>query len=119
MEASDLQSQSAAAEFGLVSRNGAGEFAPRYSAASLQTIAEGGPGINNPAVGLANAAVEQFIPMVATGDMTARKHWMLPLNCMSLKRHPRDISSKHHLSGQGGPSVPGWLTFIFFSAPAA
>lgn len=73
MEASDLQSQSAAAEFGLVSRNGASEFAPRYSAASLQTIAEGGPGINNPAVGLVNAAVEQFIPMVATGDMTAQE----------------------------------------------
>lgn len=73
MEAADAGSQSAAVQFGLVARQSADEFAPRYSAAALQTIAEGGPGINNPAVGLANAAVEQFIPMVATGDMTAQE----------------------------------------------
>lgn len=73
MEAADLASQTGAVEFGLVPRNAVGDLAPRYSAASLQTIAEGGPGINNPAVGLVNAAVEQFIPMVATGSMTAQE----------------------------------------------
>ncbi len=73
MEASDLESQIRAAEFGLVPRNGAEEFAPRYSAASLQTIAEGGPGTTNPAQAVLNSALGQFLPMVATGDMTAQE----------------------------------------------
>ena len=70
MEAADLDSQLAAAEFGLVPRNGAEANAPRYSAASLQTIAEGGPAIDNPALAVVNSALAQFIPMAATGEMT-------------------------------------------------
>lgn len=73
MQAADLESQTGAVEYGLVSRGAVDEFAPRYSAASLQTIAEGGFGVNNPAVGLVNAAVEQYIPMVATGEMTSQE----------------------------------------------
>lgn len=71
MEAADLESQLGAVEFGLVPRNGAEVNAPRYAASSLQTIAEGGPTIDNPALQLANVALEQFIPMVATGELTA------------------------------------------------
>ena len=73
MEAADLESQIAASQFGLVPRAGAEEFAPRYSPASLQTIAEGGPATSNPAQAILNAALGQFLPMVATGDMTAEE----------------------------------------------
>lgn len=73
MEATDLESQTAAAEFGLVPRNGASDAAPRYSAASLQTIVEGGPATSNPAQAVLNNALGQFLPMVATGEMTAQE----------------------------------------------
>lgn len=73
MEAADLDSQIAAAEFGLVPRNGAAEFAPRYSAASVQTIVEGGPATSNPAQAILNAALGQFLPMVISGEMTAQE----------------------------------------------
>jgi multiple sugar transport system substrate-binding protein len=73
MEAADLDSQVAATEFGLVPRNGAQENAPRYSAAALQTIAEGGAATTNPAQSLVNTALGQFLPMVATGEMTAQE----------------------------------------------
>jgi multiple sugar transport system substrate-binding protein len=73
MEAADLESQISATEFGLVPRAAAGEFAPRYSEASLQTIAEGGPATLNPAQAILNTALGQFLPMVATGEMTAQE----------------------------------------------
>jgi len=73
MEAADLDSQLNAAEFGLVPRGAAEEVAPRYSAASLTTIAEGGPAAGNPAQQILNSALGQFLPMVATGDMTAEE----------------------------------------------
>lgn len=70
MEAADLDSQIAATEFGLVPRLGAEEFAPRYAAASLETIAGGGPATQNPAQAILNTALGQFLPMVATGELT-------------------------------------------------
>ncbi len=73
METADLDSQIAAAGFGLVPRMGADEAAPRYSAASLQTIAEGGPGIDHAAIQTANAALGQTLPMVATGEATIQE----------------------------------------------
>lgn len=73
MEAADVDSQIAAADFGLVARSSADEAAPRYSAASLQTIAEGGPAIDNPAIQVAVAANGQFLPMVATGELTIQE----------------------------------------------
>jgi ABC-type glycerol-3-phosphate transport system substrate-binding protein len=73
LEASDLESQIRATEFGLVPRNGAEEFAPRYSAAALQTIAEGGPGTTNPAQAILNSALGQFLPLVATGGLTPQE----------------------------------------------
>lgn len=73
MEAADLQSQIAATSFGLVPRTGASDAAPRYAGAALQTIAEGGPVATNPARAIADAALGQFLPMVATGQMTAQE----------------------------------------------
>ncbi len=73
METADLDSQIAAASFGLVPRMGADAAAPRYSAASLQTIAEGGPGIDHAAIQTANAALGQTLPMVATGEATIQE----------------------------------------------
>jgi ABC-type glycerol-3-phosphate transport system substrate-binding protein len=73
MEAADLESQIAATEFGLVPREGASEFAPRYSDASLQTIVEGGPATSNPAQAVLNTALGEFLPKVATGELTAQE----------------------------------------------
>ncbi|MDX2163361.1 MAG: extracellular solute-binding protein [bacterium] len=71
MEAADADSQTAATAFGLVPRSSAIDAAPRYSGAALQTIAEGGPAATNPVRALADTALGQFLPMVATGDMSA------------------------------------------------
>lgn len=71
METADLDSQLGASNYGLVPRGAAEANAPRYSAASLQTIAEGGPANDHPALAIINAALGQFIPMVATGEMTS------------------------------------------------
>jgi ABC-type glycerol-3-phosphate transport system substrate-binding protein len=73
MEAADAQSQTAATALGLVPRNSASDAAPRYAGAALQTIAEGGPVATNPARAIADAALGQFLPMVATGQMTAQE----------------------------------------------
>lgn len=73
MEAADLDSQIGGTEFGLVPRMGAEESAPRYSPAALQTIAEGGPGTSNPAQAVLNSALGQFLPMMATGEMTPQE----------------------------------------------
>lgn len=73
MEAADLESQIAATAFGLVPRSSADAFAPRYSAAALQTIAEGGPATSNPAQAILNAALGQFLPRVVLGELTAQE----------------------------------------------
>ena len=71
METADLESQLQATSFGLVPRGAAEVSAPRYSAASMQSIADGGPANDHPALAIANAALAQFIPMVATGELTS------------------------------------------------
>ncbi len=73
MEAADTQSQTAATALGLVPRNSASAAAPRYASAALQTIAEGGPVATNPARAIADAALGQFLPMVAAGQMSAQE----------------------------------------------
>jgi multiple sugar transport system substrate-binding protein len=73
MESADLESQIGATEFGLVPRLAAEEAAPRYSSASLTTIAEGGPAIDNPAINVAVGALSQFLPMASTGEMTVEE----------------------------------------------
>jgi hypothetical protein len=39
----------------------------------LQTIVEGGPATSNPAQAVLNNALGQFLPMVATGEMTSQE----------------------------------------------
>lgn len=73
MEAADAASQTNAASLGLVPRSSASDAAPRYASAALQTIAEGGPASTNPARAVADTALGQFLPMVATGEMTAQE----------------------------------------------
>jgi sorbitol/mannitol transport system substrate-binding protein len=73
METADLESQMMATQFGLVPRKAAGVSAPRYSPAALQTIAEGGPATSNPAQAILNSALGQFLPKVATGELTAQE----------------------------------------------
>ena len=73
MEAADAGSQLQAANFGLVPRASAEANAPRYSAAALTTIAEGGPGIDSAAVQVASVALDQTLPTVATGEATIQE----------------------------------------------
>lgn len=73
MEAADAGSQLNAANYGLVTRASAGPNAPRYSAAALQKIAEGGPGIDSAAVMLASVALDQILPKVATVEATIQE----------------------------------------------
>ena len=73
MEAADSDSQIATAGYGLVPRMSAGPAKPRYSAAALLTIAEGGPGIDSAAVQVANVALDQTRSMVATGEATIQE----------------------------------------------
>ncbi|MCS6835312.1 MAG: extracellular solute-binding protein [Anaerolineae bacterium] len=73
MEAADKESQMAATEFGLVPRKSAEVKAPRYSPAALQTIIEGGPATSNPAQAILNSALGQFLPKVATGELSAKE----------------------------------------------
>lgn len=73
MQAADLDSQTRAAELGLVPRNAAESAAPRYAAAALQTIAEGGAASTNPAQAVLNTALGQFLPLVATGELTPQE----------------------------------------------
>ena len=73
MEAADSESQLNAANYGLVPRMSAEPNAPRYSAAALTTIAEGGPGIDSTAVQVASVALDQTLPTVATGEATIQE----------------------------------------------
>jgi sorbitol/mannitol transport system substrate-binding protein len=73
MQAAGLESQIAASQFGLVSRAGAADAAPRNFAASSTTIAEGGPANANPALSVAHAAMGEFLPMVVGGTMTVQE----------------------------------------------
>jgi len=72
MEAAKPDTQLEAAKFGIPSRSSAVSAAPRNADASLKTIAEGGPANTNPALGLANAALGEYLPKVATGELTAQ-----------------------------------------------
>ena len=73
METADAGSQLNAAGFGLVPRASAEPNSPRYSAAALQTIAEGGPGIDSVAVQVASVALDQTLPKVVTGEATIQE----------------------------------------------
>jgi ABC-type glycerol-3-phosphate transport system substrate-binding protein len=76
MEAADLESQMEAAKLGLVTRDAVAEAGAggRYLQASLETIANGASNYGpNPAGALARTAIENTLPKVATGEMTAQE----------------------------------------------
>jgi ABC-type glycerol-3-phosphate transport system substrate-binding protein len=76
MEVTDLESQTEAAEYGLVTRaavaaSGAGG---RYLPAANETIVKGvGIYPPNPAIPLARTALGNWLPLVGTGEMTAQE----------------------------------------------
>lgn len=74
MEAVDERSQRDAAEIGMATRVSVGEFGGPYLPAANQTIAEGiGNYQINPAVNIAITRLEEFLPLVGTGEMTAQE----------------------------------------------
>ncbi len=74
MEAADARSQRDAAEVGMATRASAAEFGGPYQPAAVQTIDEGiGIYQNNPAVAIARSSLEQFLPLVGSGEMTAQE----------------------------------------------
>ncbi len=74
METVDAASQQAAAAVGSTTRNSAGAYGGPYLPAANQTIAEGiGNYAINPAVTIAIAKLEQYLPLVWPGDMTAQE----------------------------------------------
>ena len=74
MEAGDEVSQQEAATLGMVTRTSAAEFGGPYLPAANQTIAEGvGNYQINPAVNIAITKLEEFLPLVGSGDMTAQE----------------------------------------------
>lgn len=76
MEAADLESQTEAAKLGLVTRNEVAKSGGggRYLQAALETIANGAGNYgSNPAGALARTAIENTLPKVGTGEMTAQQ----------------------------------------------
>jgi len=74
MEALDLESQTAAGTLGVVTRASAAEGGPPNSAAAVSSVA-GGVGAygKHPATSIAQVAVGNFLPLVATGEMTVQE----------------------------------------------
>ena len=73
MEAADRESQTRAADFGIVPRQAVAEsgIGGRYLAAASQTIAEGvGIYAANPAISLVRTALSSSLPLVGSGDLT-------------------------------------------------
>lgn len=74
MEATDEESQRQAAKVGMVTRVSLADAGGPYLAAAYQTITEG-VGIYDkaPAVRIVRAKLAQFLPLVGTGEMTAKE----------------------------------------------
>ena len=74
MEAADERSQQEAAEIGMDTRLSAAEFGGPYQPAAMETIAEGiGNYDKNPAVNIAITRLEEFLPLVFIGELTAQE----------------------------------------------
>ena len=74
MEAADEESQQEAAGVGMTTRLSVAEYGGPYLPAAGQTIAEGiGIYDKNPAIGIVRAKLGEFLPLVATGEMTAEE----------------------------------------------
>ena len=76
MEAADLESQMAAADYGMVTRSAVAEAGAggRYLAAAQETIANGASNYGtNPAGKLARTAIENVLPTVVNGDKSVQE----------------------------------------------
>ena len=74
MEAADEASQAEAAKVGMATRMSVADFGGPYQEAANITIAEGiGNYDTNPAVNIAIKKLEEFLPLVFIGDMTAQE----------------------------------------------
>ncbi len=74
METADVASQQAAAAVGSTTRNSAAEYGGPYLPAANETIGNGiGNYAVNPAVSIAIAKLEQYLPLVWPGDMSAEE----------------------------------------------
>ncbi|MCP4425698.1 MAG: extracellular solute-binding protein [Chloroflexi bacterium] len=74
MEAADERSQRDAAEVGMTTRLAVAEYGGPYLDAAGQTVAEGiGSYSKNPANGIVQAKLGEFLPLVGTGEMTAQE----------------------------------------------
>ncbi len=74
MEALDLESQTGAGEFGMVTRGSAAEVGPDNATAASGSVA-GGVGAygKHPATSTAQTALGNFLPLVGTGEMTPQE----------------------------------------------
>ena len=74
MEATDLDSQIGAAMYGIPSRAAVADVADApYMSAAMQTVEEGFPSTVNPALGIMNGALGNWLPKVITGEMTVQE----------------------------------------------
>ncbi len=74
METADVASQQAAAAVGSTTRNSAAAYGGPYLPAANETIGNGiGNYAVNPAVSIAIAKLEQYLPLVWPGDMSAKE----------------------------------------------
>jgi len=74
MEAADEESQARAAEVGMTTRLSVAEFGGPYLSAAGQTVDEGiGIYDKNPAVAIVRVKLQEFLPLVGTGEMTAQE----------------------------------------------
>lgn len=74
MEAVDMESQQRAAAIGSPTRVSSSDFGGSYLPAANQTIAEGiGNYDKNPAINIVIAKLSEFLPLVATGDLTPQE----------------------------------------------
>ncbi len=76
MEATDLRSQTDAAELGIVTRGAVAKagVGGRYLPAVAETLADGVGGYAaNPAISLARAALGNWLPLVGTGEMSPQE----------------------------------------------
>ena len=74
MEAADAASQQQAATLGIPSRVSASDFGGNYLPAANQTLAESvGNYAKNPAVNIVITKLSEFLPLTATGEMSAQE----------------------------------------------
>lgn len=74
MEAADEASQAEAAKVGMAARTSAAEFGGPYQPAAVKSIADGvGIYDKNPAISIVRPKLQEFLPLIGTGEMTAEE----------------------------------------------